>query len=124
MEEKRIPGQRKVYGIWMEKEGIPVYEAPAGVEDITEMSSSSAATTVSQTGTVDRLIISLPVKNGTTPLQGRAWRQGVESKLEGGWYLRPAKRVVPPAFQYREPARQSAKGDRWWKRVWPAQVGG
>ena len=28
---------RKVYEDWLEKEGIPIYEAPAGVEDVTEL---------------------------------------------------------------------------------------
>ena len=30
-------GGRKVYEDWLEKEGIPIYEAPAGVEDVTEL---------------------------------------------------------------------------------------
>ncbi len=37
MEGQRMPGQRKIYESWMEKEGIPIYEAPAGVEDISEL---------------------------------------------------------------------------------------
>lgn len=37
MQRQRILDRGRVYEDWMEKEGIPVYEAPAGIEDITSL---------------------------------------------------------------------------------------